>query len=134
VVLSVAVQAGCAAGLGVQGASWSAVVSSLTVSLKVAALIYMGMPWVALLALIGRGYMAPMVYSAVATALGLGMAEAGWTRWVPWAMPMSVAGVALFPSVLMPTLVDGSWALMALVFIAGFAVAVWYVDTADSLP
>jgi hypothetical protein len=133
VVLSTAVQAGVAAALGVHSASWAAVMDSFVVSFEVALLIYAALPWVALLAMVGRGYMAPMVYSSVAAALGLGLAEAGWTRWVPWSMPMSVAGMALFPSVPMPGLVGGSWALMVLVFVTGSAAVVLYMDRVDTL-
>jgi hypothetical protein len=73
-----------------------------------------------------------MAYSAVMAAMGLGLAEAGWTRWFPWSMPMAATGMVLFPAVPMPGLVPESWALMALLFLAGVAAALRYVDRADN--
>jgi len=131
-LLSVAAQAAYATLLGLPGASWASVAECVTAELKVAVLIYATLPWVALVAMIGKGYVAPLVYSAITAALGLGLAEAGWGRWFPWSMPLSVTGVALFPSVPMPTLVAWSWALIALVFVSGTAAAVTYVDRADN--
>jgi ABC-2 type transport system permease protein len=131
-VLSVAAQAAYATVLGLPGASWASAIDAVVAELKVAVLIYATLPWVALVAMIGRGYVAPLVYSAITAALGLGLAEAGWGRWFPWSMPLSVTGVALFPSVPMPGLVGWSWALIALVFVSGSAAAIVYVDRADN--
>jgi ABC-2 type transport system permease protein len=131
-LLSVAVQAGGAAIVGIDGASWAVATECLGVSLKAALLIFATLPVVALLAMRGKGYLAPLAYSGVAATLGLGLAEAGWTRWFPWSMQMTVAGMALFPAVPMPSLVTASWVLMALVFAAGAGGVVWYFDSADS--
>jgi ABC-type transport system involved in multi-copper enzyme maturation permease subunit len=131
-LLSVIAQAGGAAMVGYKGASWSVATDCWAVSLKVALLIFATLPVVALLAMRGRGYLAPLAYSALAGTLGLGLAEAGWTRWFPWSMQIRVAGMALFPAVSMPSLVTASWALMALVFAAGAGGVVWYVDSADN--
>ena len=131
-MLSVAAQAGYAAVLGLDGFSWAEASRSVAVSLEVALLIYATLPWAALLAMVGRGYLAPMVYSALAAFLGMGLAEAGWSRWFPWSMALSVTGVALFPAVPIPRLVAGSWALMVLVFVTGSAVSIWYGDRADT--
>jgi len=132
-LLSLAAQAGYAAVLGLDGFSWAEAARCVTIGLKVALLTYATLPWVALLAMVGRGYLAPMVYSALAAFFGVALAEAGWSRWFPWSMSLSVTGVTLFPSVPMPTLVFGSWALMALVFVTGSAATVWYGDRADAL-
>ena len=131
-LLSLAAQAGYAAVLGLDGFSWAEAAICVTISLKVALLTYATLPWVALLAMVGRGYLAPMVYSALAAFFGVALAEAGWSRWFPWSMSLSVTGVTLFPAVPMPTLVFGSWALMALVFVTGSAATVWYGDRADA--
>ena len=130
-LLSLAAQAGYAAVLGLDGFSWAEAARCVTISLKVALLTYATLPWVALLAMVGRGYLAPMVYSALAAFFGVALAEAGWSRWFPWSMSLSVTGVTLFPAVPMPTLVFGSWALMALVFVMGAAATLWYGDRAD---
>jgi len=132
-MLSVFVQAGYAALVGAQGASWAEAIRISLLALEVAVLIYAPLSWVALVAMVGRGYLAPMVYASLTAAIGLGLAEAGWSRWFPWSMQLSVTGVTLFPSVPMPTLVPGSWALMALVFVTGCAASVLYVRRADSI-
>jgi len=131
-VLSLLLQAGYAALMGVHGASWVEAGRIALLGLRVTVLIYGTLPWVALLAMIGRGYLAPMVYSSIMAVIGIGLAEAGWSRWFPWSMQLSVTGVTLFPSVPMPTLVPGSWALMALVFVTGCAATVVYTDRADA--
>ena len=130
-LLSLAAQAVYAAVLGLDGFSWAEAARCVTISLKVALLTYATLPCVALLAMVGRGYLAPMVYSALAAFFGVALAEAGWSRWFPWSMSLSVTGVTLFPAVPMPTLVFGSWALMALVFVMGAAATLWYGDRAD---
>jgi ABC-2 type transport system permease protein len=130
-VLSVLAQAGYAAAFGVHGASWADGMRILWLALRVALLLYATLPWVALVAMIGRGYLAPMVYAAIMAAIGLGLAEAGWSRWFPWSMQLSVTGVALFPSVPMPSLAPGSWALMLLVFATGTVATLWYGTHAD---
>ena len=131
--LSLVAQAGYAAVLGVQGASWADAMRISLLGIEVTVLLYATLPWVALLAMIGQDYLAPMVYASIMAAVGLGLAEAGWGRWFPWSMPLSVTGVALFPAVPMPTLVTGSWALTALVFLTGSAAAVFYIDRADNM-
>jgi ABC-2 type transport system permease protein len=131
-LLSVAVQAGYAALLGVVGASWAGAARCLTDGLAVSLLIFATLPLVALLAVIGKGYLAPMAYSGLVTSVGVGLAEAGWTRWFPWSMQIAVSGVALFPAVPMPGLVPGSWAVASGLFAFGLIALFWYVDRADS--
>jgi ABC-2 type transport system permease protein len=131
-LLSVVALAGYAALLAVDGATWAEAVRSLMDALAVSALIFATLPLVALLAMIGKGYLAPMAYSGVMASVGIALAEAGWTRWFPWSMQIAVTGVALFPSVPMPGLVPGSWALSFGTFAVGIAALFWYVDNADS--
>lgn len=131
-LLSVAVQAGYAALLGLNGFSYAHAVECVRDSLAVSLLIFGTLPFVALLAMLGRGYLAPMVFSAVTAAAGLGLAEAGWARWFPWSMPAAVTGIVLGPPLPIGRLVPASWVLMAVVFLAGSAAVVWYVDTADN--
>lgn len=130
-VLSVAVQALAGLALGLHGFSWAVFGTCLADTLKISALVFGTMPIVALLAMAGRGYLVPMAYAAVMTTVGLGLAEAGWTRWFPWSMQIAVTGVSFFPPAPMPGLVAGSWALVAVVFVTGSAAVVWYADAAD---
>ena len=131
-LLSMVVQAGYAALLAVDGATWAGAARCLVDSLSVSALVFATLPVVALLAMIGKGYLAPMAYSGVVASVGLGLAEAGWTRWFPWSMPIAVTGVALFPAAPMPSLVPASWAIAFGLFAVGLAALFWYVDRADS--
>lgn len=130
-VLSVAVQAVFGLALGLHGFSWAVFGGSLVDTLKVSALVFATMPIVALLAMVGRGYLVPMAFAAVMTTVGLGLAEAGWTRWFPWSMQVAVTGVSFFPPAPMPGLVPGSWALAASLFALGCVAVVWYADSAD---
>jgi ABC-2 type transport system permease protein len=130
-VLSLLAQAGYAALLGLHGFSWANALDCLRDGMAVAVLIFGTLPIVVLLAIRGRGYVAPMVYSAVMACVGLGLAEAGWGAWFPWAVPASVTGIVLGPPIPMGRLEPGSWALMALLFAAGTAAVLWQVDVAD---
>jgi ABC-2 type transport system permease protein len=131
-LFSVVAQAGYALLLGVGGATWAEAALSIRDAVAVAALIFATLPVVALLAMIGRGYLAPMAYSGVMASVGVALAEAGWTRWFPWSMQIAVSGMALFPAVEMQGLVPGSWAVSLGLFGIGLAALFAYVDLADS--
>jgi hypothetical protein len=131
-VLSVVAQAGFALALGLKGASSAGLVDHLVTSLKVAALLFATTPIVALLAIAGRNYLAPLVYAAGAACIGVGLAEAGWTRWFPWSMQIALAGMSILPALELPALVPASWALSGLVFVAGAAAVVLAVDRLDA--
>ena len=131
-LFSMVTQAGYAALAGADGFSLGGLTSVLLDDLTVSLLVFATLPMVALLAVAGRGYLAPMTYSAVMAAAGLGLAEAGWSRWFPWSMPMAVTGIALGPLLPMPGLVFASWAIALGLFAGGLAALFWFVDRADS--
>lgn len=131
-LLSVGAGAGYAAILGLKGFTLARLASTTGESLEVAMLLFGTLPIVALLAVIGRGYIAPMAFSGMTAWVGLGLAEAGWSRWFPWSMPMGITGIILGPPIEIRGLVAGSWAVMATLFVAGLVALVWYVDTADA--
>ena len=126
-----AAQMGWAAVLGLRGFSWPDAVAALRESLGVGVLILGTLPFVALVAMVGRSYLEPMLFSAMSAMAGLGLAEAGWARWFPWSMPMAVVGFVWLPPFPIAKLVAGSWWLIAGVFAAGVAALVWYGDRAD---
>lgn len=130
-LLSVAASAGYAALLGLQGFTWAAFGTSLWESVEVAVLLFGTLPIIALLAVVGRSYIAPMAFSGMTAWVGLGLAEAGWSRWFPWSMPMGITGVILGPPIVTRGLVAGSWAIMAALFVSGVLALILYVDTAD---
>jgi hypothetical protein len=130
-MLSVGAGAGYAALLGLKGFTLAGLATTAWESLQVALLLFGTLPIVALLAVVGRGYIAPMAFSGMTAWVGLGLAEAGWSRWFPWSMPMGITGIVLGPPIEIRGLVSGSWAVMAAMFVAGVVALVWYVDTAD---
>lgn len=131
-LLAVAVGAATAALFGLNDLSWAYVRTGLQETLTVSLLILGTLPLIGLLAMVGRGYLMPMVASAITATAGLGLAESGWTRWFPWAMPTAVVGMVLGPPLPMPGLVPGSWVLMAALFVVGVVAIIWYVDWADN--
>ncbi len=133
-VLSVAVEAGYAAFLGLAGFSPEHIVAGLTRSLLVSLVIYLTLPVVALLAMLGKGYMPPMLFSALATSGGLMMAVAGWARWFPWSMPMVFAGIAFAPAGTIADTALGvySWAILVGLFAVGLSALFGHVDRADN--
>ena len=131
-LLAIVVQVGYGALIGVHGSSWAGMVTYLGLALKVATLILATLPWTALLALVGRDYVAPMVFSALAAFLGLGFAEAGWGRWFPWSMPVSATGLTLLPAVPLPPLAGWSYAVLAVVFVTGCLGSMLYFGRADT--
>jgi len=81
---------------------WSAELESSSFgSLMIIALLtYMLMPFVALLAGVGRGYLLPLGWAVLTMALSQIALVLGWGDWFPWAVPGllgSVAGTAAEP-------------------------------------
>lgn len=130
-LLSVGASAAYAAVLGLEGFSVPHLGRAVWETLQVSALLFGTLPVVALLAVAGRGYIAPMAFSGMAAWVGLGLAEAGWSRWFPWSMPAAVTGIVFGPPLQVTGLVPASWALMGAVFVAGGAALTWFVDTRD---
>lgn len=132
-LLSVAVQAGYAALLGLTGFSWEHIAAGLTQSLKVSLMIYLTLPVVALLAMLGKGYLPPMLFSALMMAAGMMLATVGWERWFPWSMPIVFAGMTFGPrDAATGQLGAASWAIAFGLFAAGLAAVFWYVDRVDN--
>lgn len=135
-VLSVLAQAAWATLLGFDGFTWSAVWEGTGDVLTVALLIFLTLPVVALVAVVSRGVFAPMIFSALGFSAGMIGGIAGWGDWLPWAMPTTVAGTFLGPTVPLsiPELTTGSWAIAFGVFAFGVLAVLWWVNNADSKP
>jgi ABC-2 type transport system permease protein len=132
-LLAVAAQALYAALLGLDGFAWAGLAETLEQSLQVALMIYLTLPVVAWLSMIGRGYLTPMVFSALIASAGMVVAEVGWGRWFPWSMPIAVTGsVFMPPTAGVPGLSPASWAIAAGVFALGLAATFAYVDRVDN--
>lgn len=131
-LLSVGVHTAYAGAMGLDGFAWNGVATSLADSLKVSLLIFLTLPIVALLAMAGRSYLQPMIFSAVMSAAGVSFTFVGWERWFPWSMPVAQVGIILGPPIRLRPLVPGSWAVALATFAVGLAALLWYVDRADN--
>jgi ABC-2 type transport system permease protein len=86
------------------------------------------MPAVALLAGIGRGYMAPLGFAILVIFLAQVLAATGWGMWFPWSVPPLFAGIAgpragmIGPASYVIVLITSVVALIALL---------WWWRTAD---
>jgi len=127
-LVAVAGQSLAAVVLGASGFAWAIIWSSLGNCLLVAAMIYLTLPVVALISMLGRGYIAPMLYSTGLTALSMTAAFLDWERWLPWAMPLTVAGGIAPPGFIDKGLPAASWALLLAVFVVGLAAVFVYVN------
>lgn len=132
-VLSVAVHAGYAAVLGLRGFAWDYVGESLGDTLLVTLVIACTLPFVGWLAMIGRGYLAPMLFSLLAFMSGLVLLQTGAESWFPWSMPLAVTGINWFPGSQGTGLETSSWVVLIAVFAVGVAAILVYIDWADNL-
>lgn len=130
--LSVAFEAVYAAVLRLPGFAWEHIWASTGESMTIALLIYLTLPVVAWLAMLEKGYLPPMLYSAFMATTSLMFAVIGWGRWFPWSMPQAVAGSSFGPLIEKPTLVAGSWMVDAAVFVVGLVAVIVYIDRADN--
>lgn len=130
-LLSVVLQMGVVALLGVSGFAWMHVVRSLTDGLTVSLLLYLTLPVVAWFAMLGKGYLRPMLFSLAMMMVGNALVGTSWSRWFPWNMPLHLVGASWYP--IPPSgLVPGSWAVAVGVFLAGLAALVWQIDHTDN--
>lgn len=132
-LLSVTAQAGYAALLGFSGFAWEHVFLSLRDSMLVVLAIATTLPLVGWIAVLGRGYLAPMIFSGIAFVSGVLFLQAGWERWVPWAMPIALVGMSWVPGDTKSSLVAASWVILGVVFTAGVAALILQIDYADCL-
>jgi ABC-2 type transport system permease protein len=130
--LSVVLEAACAAVLRLPGFAWEHVWATAGESMTIALLVYLTLPVVAWLAMLEKGYLPPMLFSAFMATAGFMCGAIGWGRWFPWSMPLAVAGSAFGPLIQKPTLVAGSWVVEVVVFSIGLAAVIAYIDRADN--
>ena len=129
--LSVLVTMGTATALGVGGFTWTHVLTSLTDTVAVTAALYLALPFVAWFAMLGKGYLPPMLYSLAVMMVSNGLVETPISHWVPWNIPLHLVGASWYP-VPPSSLPPGSWVVAAAFFLAGLAALVWRADHADS--
>ena len=131
-LLSVALEAACAAALGLPGFAWEHIWVAAGESMTIALLIYLTLPIVAALAMLEKGYLPPMLFSALMATASMLFAVVGWARWFPWSMPLAVAGSSMGPLIHKPEISTGSWVVDATLFVVGLAAVIVYIDRADN--
>lgn len=89
---------------------------------------YMLMPFVALLASAGRGYLPPLGWACLTMVLAQIAAALGWGDWFPWSVPALLSGMA-GPGV--QQIGMHSYILVLLAFIAGLAATFAWWWSAD---
>lgn len=129
-LVSVGAQAGIAIVEQAHGFEWQIVAETLGHSLMIAFLLYFTMPLVALVAMLGRGYVAPMLFASAAMTASWAAGFLGWAEWFPWSMPATVAGGLGPPTSLITDLGFGSWLILGCLFVGGMMAVFAYVDRA----
>jgi ABC-type transport system involved in multi-copper enzyme maturation permease subunit len=116
--------------LGVPGFAWSHVWGALWDALTVTFLIYLTLPLVAWITMIGRGYLRGMLFALAAVGVGNGLAGTEASKYYPWNLPVHLAGASWLP--LAPAdLVPASYLIAIAVFVVGMALAMRHVDATD---
>ena len=115
--------------LGLPGFSTSLAVSSICDILLAALVAYLLVPFVAWVAMFGRGYLAPLGFTIFMLVLGMVFGATGWGKWFPWSIVPLFAGVA-GPRV--ETLAAASLVIVVLTFAAGVVATIAQVRYADN--
>lgn len=103
--------------------AWSAVVHSFVA----AGIAFLLAPVVAWIAVLGRGYMAPLGFAMAAMALGNLLGKTGWSVWFPWSIVPSLIGMVGAPQ----TLPAGSYVVLGATFLAGVTATIAQVRWSD---
>jgi ABC-2 type transport system permease protein len=85
---------GVGAAVGLPGWSWALLARAAGDLAATAGLTLALMPPVALLASVGRGYLAPLGWAILTLFLAQVVAATGWGSWFPWSVPALFAGLA----------------------------------------
>jgi ABC-2 type transport system permease protein len=93
-VLVLAIGLGVGAAVGLPGWSWALLARATGDHAATAGLTLALMPPVALLASVGRGYLAPLGWALLTVFLAQILAAIGWGSWFPWAVPALFSGLA----------------------------------------
>jgi hypothetical protein len=129
-LLSVALTSVVALLLGATGFSWTVLARGAGETMLAIAPLYLVMPLVALFAVLGRGYLAPMLFSLGTVFFSNALVASPISPWIPWNMPLHMVGASWYP-VPPVGLASTSWVAALLIFAAGVALLVLRLDRAD---
>jgi ABC-2 type transport system permease protein len=119
---------GVGAVVDVPGWSPELALTSFWTLMTIALLNLMLLPFVALVASAGRGYLPPFGWTVLTLAMAQVIVVIGWGDWFPWSVPVLFAGMAGPHAELLGL---HSYALLALTFIGGLASTVIWWRSAD---
>jgi ABC-2 type transport system permease protein len=115
--------------LGLSGFSASLAASSAGDILLAALVAYLLVPFVAWIATLGQGYLAPLGFTIFMLVLGMVLGATGWGKWFPWSIVPLFAGVA-GPRV--EALAPASLVIVLCAFAAGIMATIAQVRYADN--
>ena len=75
-----------------------------------------------------RGYMGPLAFAIVGMGLGNLFGKTGWAEWFPWSIVPLMIGMVGQPQ----TLPAGSYAVLAVTFVAGIVATIAQIRFADN--
>jgi ABC-2 type transport system permease protein len=116
--------------LRLPGFSAGLMVSALGNALLAAAISFLVVPVVAWVTTLGRGYMAPIAFALGMLALGNLFGKTGWAEWFPWSIVPLMIGMVGAPVQGLPL---GSYAVLALTFVAGVGATIAQLRYADNV-
>jgi ABC-2 type transport system permease protein len=115
--------------LALPGYSAATVISALGDILLTSLVAFLLVPPVAYIALLGKGYFAPLGFTVFMLVMGMSIGTTGWGMWFPWSIVPLFAGVA---GPRAETLSNGSIVVLFLTFAASLAVACLHLRYADN--
>ena len=115
--------------LGLPGYSTEIAVSSIVDILLAGFAAWLLVPVVAWIAVLGRGYLAPLGFTIFMLVLGMVIGATGWGKWFPWSVVPLFAGVAGPPA---ETLAPASLTVLVVTFLAGTAALIAHIRYADN--
>ena len=115
--------------LRLPGYSAGLAVSALGHALLAAGISYLLAPTIAWITVWSRGRSAPIGFAIAMMALGNLFGKTGWAEWFPWSIVPLLVGMVGQPQ----TLPVGSYLVLALTFLAGFAATIAQLRYADNV-
>jgi ABC-type transport system involved in multi-copper enzyme maturation permease subunit len=116
--------------IGLPGFSAGLMLSTLGNALLAAAISFLVVPVVAWVTVAGRGYLAPIAFALGMLALGNLFGKTGWAEWFPWSIVPLLIGMVGAPAQGLPA---GSYAVLAITFVAGVAATIAQLRYADNV-
>jgi ABC-2 type transport system permease protein len=117
------------AALTLPGFSVTLAATAVSNALLAAGIAYLLAPFVAWIAMAGRGYMPPLGFALAMLALGDILSHTGWATWFPWSVVPLFIGFVGKPVTALPA---HAYVVVALTFLAGIAATVLQLRYADN--